>query len=214
MMHLSFSLLFVCLCFCVVTVSSQTSCTVAQNCTRTTLNPINSGQYVQCISGSCVCEGSGNCFSLNVTAVTVLDSCVLDTNCYTYTALGVCENTARSWVTALLLQIFVGGVGAANFYIGRNDFGGAQLFLFLATLIFPFFLCCAGCCLTASFSCGGEDSACGKICGCSVLLAIILIVIIVIVCTFCMSFWYTADVIIFATNQRADLNGCRLNQPF
>ena len=214
MIHPSFSLLFICICLCVATVSSQTNCTVAQDCTRTLLNPTNSGQYVQCVSDACACEGSRNCFFLNRTAVIALDSCVLDSNCYTYTTLGVCENTARSWVTALLLQIFVGGVGAANFYIGRLDFGGAQLFLFLATLIFPFFLCCLSCCLTAACSVGGEDSACGKICGCSILILIILLVIIIIVCTLSMSFWYTADIIIFAINQRTDLNGCRLDQPF
>ena len=214
MIHSSFSILFVCLCLCVATVSSQASCSVAQNCTRTTLNPTNSDQYVQCVFGVCACEGSGNCFYLNSTAVNALDSCVLDSNCYTYTTLGVCENTARSWITALLLQIFVGGVGAANFYIGRLDLGGAQLFLFLATLIFPFFLSCASCCLSATSSVGGEDSACGMICGCSVLMAIIIIAIVVVVGTLSMSFWYTADIIIFATNQRTDLNGCRLFQPF
>ncbi|KAI6654658.1 TM2 domain-containing protein 3-like [Oopsacas minuta] len=207
------SILFVCLCLCVATVSTQSSCTVAQNCTRTTLNPINSAQYVQCVSGVCACSGMDNCFSLNSSATDSLDACVLDVRCYTYTSLGVCESTARSWLTALLLQIFVGGLGAANFYIGRDDLGGAQLFLFLAVVIFPFFLCCASCCVTAAFSCG-DDNICGKICGSLVVLVIILLVIIVVISTFAVSIWFTVDIIIFATNQRPDLNGCTLDQPF
>ena len=199
---------------CLAAARAQANCSVAQNCTRTALNPTNSAQYVQCVSKMCACDGQDNCFTYDASAPDSLDTCVLDSKCYTYTRLGVCESTARSWLTALLLQVFVGGVGAANFYIGRNDLGGGQLFLFLVILIFPFFLCCATCGVTAAFACGEDGNICGMLCGCLVTIAIILLSIAIIISTLALSIWWTVDVIIFATNERPDLNGCRLDQPF
>ena len=197
---------------CAAAATAQSNCFVAQNCTRTTLNPINSAQYVQCVSGVCACDGQNNCFTYNSSAAESLDACVLDTQCYIYTSLGACESTARSWLTALLLQVFIGEVGAANFYIGRDNFAGGQLFLFLVILIFPFFLCCASCGIHAAF--GEGNNICGKLCGCSVVIAIIFLCIVIILCSFAVPIWWIADIIIFASNQRTDLNGCRLDQPF
>ena len=199
---------------CVGVANAAFNCSVAQDCTRTALNPSNSAQYVQCVSGACACDGRDNCFSYNISAAASLDACVLDSTCYSYTSLGVCESRARNWVTALLLQMFVGGVGAANFYIGRSGLGAGQLILFLIILIFPFFLCCASCGVSAAFSCGEGDNIFAKLCCCSVVLSVILLVVIIILCSLAVSIWWTVDIIVFATNGRPDSNGCTLDQPF
>ncbi|KAI6660077.1 hypothetical protein LOD99_14418 [Oopsacas minuta] len=208
------SIIFVCLCLCVATVSTQSSCTVAQNCTRAVLNPLSSDQYVQCVLGECACEGENNCFTFNSTATYSRDSCVLDTRCYTYTSLGVCESTARDSMTALLLQIFAGGVGAANFYIGRTDLAGGQLFLFLALFTFSCCTFCVSCCIKPALSCGNKDTYLyGWLCAGVLFLVMLIILVLLLIILLINPIWWAADMIIFATNQRTDINGCRLNQP-
>ena len=189
------------------------NCSVAQDCTRTSLNPTNPTQYVQCNNGQCACGGSGNCFEMNTGASVSEDACTLDDRCFTYTNLGQCESTAREWLTAVLLQAFVGGVGAANFYIGRNDLAGGQLFLFLALLILPCCLSCASCATKAACSSGGDDNTVRTLCGCTIIIIIIFLVIVILIATFMAPIWWIADLIIIALNQRRDLNGCMLNQP-
>ena len=188
------------------------NCSVAQDCTRTSLNSTNPTQYVQCNNGQCACGGSGNCFEMNTGASVSEDACTLDDRCFTYTNLGQCESTAREWLTAVLLQAFVGGVGAANFYIGRNDLAGGQLFLFLILLILPSLFCCAGSAVTVTHSySSGIGAPAVMVIDFLITILITFIVIVILITTF--MFWWIADLIIIALNQRRDLNGCMLYQP-
>ena len=186
-------------------VYSQSYCNTHQDCTRTLLNTNATNQSVECLLNRCQCT---DCFKFNDNTNSSSDTCVLNTQCYIYTfSVGRCESTARRKQTALLLQFFIGVVGAANFYIGRIDLGMGQLFLFIIIIFLP--------AITEVFHCGLERSLKGNSDNDKRKISfIITISILSLVTVFVGSFvftWRLADVIIFATNTRTDPNGCVLS---
>ena len=186
-------------------VLSQSYCNTHQNCTQTLLNTNATNQSVECILNRCQCT---DCFTFNDNTNSSTDTCVLNAQCYKYAfSVGRCESTARRKLTALLLQVFIGVVGAANFYIGRIDLGMGQLFLFIILIILPG--------VTEIFHCRLESSLKGNSDNSKHQISLILIIsILSIITIFVGSFvftWWLADVIIFATNTRTDLNGCTLS---
>ena len=102
---------------------------------------------VECLeNGLCSCQ---ECFSLNST----INMCYQEfPTCYFYNAsLGQCQDERPSQAVAFYLSLALSGVGAANFYIGRNDLGGTQLALlislFAVVYCVVYAMCCLGCCM-------------------------------------------------------------------
>ena len=169
--------------------SNQTDCLPLRYINTTTVVPPN---LVDCISNQCICQdcfmrsGSGRC-SLR--------------ECRDYTTGGGCEDDRRSQLTALLLSIFLSGVGAANFYIERNGLAAGQLVLFLIILFSSCAVCCPLCCVC----CAGEKKSTG------ILTAYFcFITVLVVLASLAQTAWWIADLVIFANNDRDDGDGCML----
>lgn len=98
-------------------------------------------ELVDCIEGQCVCQ---DCFMIN-------DSTGQCRICSEYSyrnGSNSCGLDNRpSQLTAFLLSLFLSSTGAANFYIGRNDIGGGQLFLLILILSMSYSMCCLPICL-------------------------------------------------------------------
>lgn len=101
----------------------------------------------QCLSnGICSCQ---ECFSQNSSS----NMCYQEyPTCYFYDAsIGQCQDERPSQLVAFILSLSLSGVGAANFYIGRNDLGGAQLALLLSLFAIIYCMiytmCCLACCM-------------------------------------------------------------------
>ena len=198
---------FLFICSVISVVYTQSVCNTAQNCTRTVLNLNVSNASVQCLANQCQCVDT--CFSFNNDTVSSPDTCVLDSQCYQYSlTLGQCESTARKTIIALMLQIVLGFVGAANFYIGRISFGLGQLFVFILFSILLFLLevmrifsDCVDC----------NDCNDNVIVKLGLVLALFIIIVpLTFILMLILIIWWGVDILIFATNSRVDLNGCIL----
>ena len=93
------------------------------------------------------CVPLTNCNSVNRTSLfqttcTALDE-VLCLGNRTFPMNVECNfTTGRSWLTSLLLSIFLGGFGADRFYLGYTGIGVAKLLLVSALFLsFRFFFC-------------------------------------------------------------------------
>ena len=184
--------------------AQSATCNTAQNCTRTVLNPSASNPPVQCLANRCECADT--CFLFNNNSASLPDTCVLNTQCFQYSLIQGCENTARGRIIALLLQIFLGVLGAANFYIGQFAFGGGQLFVFILMLILSCALEVLQKLLMKKLK-NKDDNSIAKI---SLLIATLIIALLALIVSAIVIIWWVVDVIIFAVNSRVDLNGCVL----
>ena len=172
---------------------------------------------VNCRNGVCSCR---SCF------IVTGSTCAIR-QCWSFESGSCIDGRTRSQTTATLLSVFLFSVGAANFYIGRNDLGAIQLAIFvyciLASLYYCVLLCC--CCYgnlhVIPHCCGcddwstlpdGDDPDEGPtaithltlcVCCCGAIVACIAVLVTIV--------WWLADLVIFATNQRLDINGCRLS---
>ena len=168
--------------------SDQTDCLPQRYVNSTTIVPPN---LIDCISGQCICQdcfmrsGSGRC-SLR--------------ECRDYTIDG-CQDDRRSQLTALLLSIFLSGVGAANFYIERNGLAAGQLVLFLVILFSSCAVCCPLCCV-----CCAEK----KEYGIFLMVYFCFITVLIVLVSLAQTAWWIADLVIFANNDRDDGDGCML----
>ena len=112
--------------------------------------PSPSGEFRRCFCGQC--------FTTNRT----INRCYIENpQCYFYDLNGdslQCVDRRRSQVVAFALSLTLSGFGVANFYIGQNGLGGAQLFLFL----FVFAATCAVICIPCCAFCiaSSEDRVC------------------------------------------------------
>ena len=173
---------------------------------------------VNCTDGVCTCN---DCFTVTGSTCTIRQ-------CWSFENGSCVDGRTRSQQTATLLSAFLSSVGAANFYIGRNDLGAGQLVLFvilaviIAASIVPCCLwyltrnrdgeatdeylagLCPACCCEDYITEEGDMSFnffffYGSINICLFVLTVLPIAV-----------WWLADLIIFATNQRLDGNGCPL----
>ena len=151
---------------------------------------------VDCIFGECICQ---DCFMVAEVGSDV-GRCTLR-ECREYTRNG-CEDDRRSQLTALLLSIFLSGVGAANFYIDRDGLAAGQLVLFLIILFSSCAICFPLCCI-----CCGKDS---EKKGILISIYFCLITIITILASLAQTAWWIADLVIFANNDREDGDSCPL----
>ena len=174
---------------------------------------------VNCTDGVCSCS---SCFT--VTGGT----CSLR-QCWSFENGSCVDGRTRSQLTAILLSAFLSSVGAANFYIGRNDLAAGQLVLFLILVVAIAVgitvlcvcrsdkdgeetdeciakLCCSCCCGDYSPDDGSEGilTACCIILFCGISVSVIVLAVLPVIA------WWIADLVIFATNQRVDENGCPL----
>ena len=173
---------------------------------------------VNCTDGVCTCN---DCFTVTGSTCTIRQ-------CWSFENGSCVDGRTRSQQTATLLSAFLSSVGAANFYIGRNDLGAGQLVLFvilaviIAASIVPCCLwyltrnrdgeatdeylagLCPACCCEDYITEEGDMSFnffffYGSINICLFVLTVLPIAV-----------WWLADLIIFATNQRLVGNGCPL----
>ena len=106
-----------------------------------------------------------------------------------------CNYKQKEWLTALLLQIFLGGVGAGNFYTGNIQYAVPQLLLGIVGFVL-------GCVSICVFCCCARGSA-GTIGG-------IITIVIIILASLITSCWWLADVIRYAMDVIPDGNGEKL----
>ncbi|KAL5475882.1 hypothetical protein EMCRGX_G025758 [Ephydatia muelleri] len=180
----------------------QTSCQNSSNCYPANLTAagltVPSDQISCGLQRQCIC--SGNCFILN-------GSICGYSKCGWYAPnSGTCNSLKKSQTTAFLLSLFVSSLGVANFYIGQNELGGAQLAIFILTIAVSYMMCCLPCCLF----CGGKRS---EVKGSIIFIGgVCFIVMTILLCSFAMVGWWIADLVIFAQNERLDGNGCALEK--
>lgn len=173
----------------------QTSpCANQQDClpagyVNTTVVPPN---LIDCIQGQCICQ---DCFMVSTDGTCSLREC------RGYTRNG-CEDDRKSQLTALLLSIFLSGVGAANFYIDRDGLAAGQLVLFLIILFSSCAVCFPLCCI-----CCAKDKECT---GILLTIYFALITILIVLASLAQTAWWIADLVIFANNDRDDGDGCSL----
>lgn len=156
---------------------------------------------IDCQSGNCVCR---QCFELDG------DRCRELAPCQTYNrGTRSCDDARRSQLVAMLLSIFLSEVGAANFYIARNDLAGGQLAIFLISFLVIFIAACPCCLLCCCKDESGERTAIAFIC---YMIAIIVGAIIAVVCSLMIVAWWIADLVIFVQNTRLDGQNCMLRR--
>lgn len=146
---------------------------------------------VDCIQNQCVCQ---DCFMVSG------DMCSLR-ECRDFTRDG-CEDNRKSQLTALLLSIFLSGVGAANFYIERNGLAAGQLVLFLVVMFSSCAVCFPMCCIY----CAKDREKAGFV----LMVYFCFITILLILVSLAQTAWWIADLVIFAQNEREDGDGCML----
>ena len=147
---------------------------------------------VDCLQNLCVCQ---DCFMVSEDGPCSLREC------RDYTRDG-CQDDRRSQLTALLLSIFLSGVGAANFYIDRDGLAAGQLVLFLLILFSSCAVCFPLCCI-----CCAEDR---EKTGIILSIYFCFISTLIILVSLAQSAWWIADLVIFANNDREDGDGCAL----
>ena len=176
---------------------------------------------VNCTDGVCSCS---SCFTVTGGTCTLRQ-------CWRFENGSCVDGRTRSQLTATLLSAFLSSVGAANFYIGRNDLAAGQLLLFLILVVTIAIgntvscvcrttsdkdseetdeciaeLCCSCCCR----DCSPDDSSEGILTACCIILSCGISVSVIVLAVLPVIAWWIADLVIFATNQRVDENGCPL----
>ena len=104
-----------------------------------------------------------------------------------------CNYQRKEWLAALLLQIFLGGWGAANFYTLNIQYAVPQLILGIAGLLGPCVAGCLACCSQRRMMAG-----------------MIIIYVIVGLSALATSAWWIADLVRYATDAVPDGNGYKL----
>ena len=173
----------------IFTCSNQEDCLPDRFRNSSTIVPPN---LIDCIQSQCICQ---DCFM-----VSEVDTCSLR-ECRDYTRDG-CQDDRRSQLTALLLSIFLSGVGAANFYIDRDGLAAGQLVLFLIILFSSCAVCFPLCCIC----CASDKEKTGII----LSIYFCFITTLIILASLAQSAWWIADLVIFANNERDDGDGCML----
>ena len=172
------------------------SCPNDSGCNPSNLTGYSVPNGVKCVNKVCVCSGS--CFTFDK----VTSRCGYSTCGWYGPNTTVCTAYApKSQLTAFLLSFFVMPTGAANFYIGQNGLGGAQLALLLLSLIISYVSCCIKMCAKGSSNEGGKAILGILSCGTGLISLLIGLIFLA---------WWIADLVIFANNQRTTGNGCPL----
>ena len=178
----------------------QATCNNQTDCIPPSLSgqPIRT-DLIDCDSGFCVCR---RCFELDG------DRCRELAPCQTYSrSTRSCDDARRSQLVALLLSIFLSEVGAANFYIGRNDLAGGQLAIFLMSFVVIFVAACPCCFLCCCKDESGERTIVAFV---GYIIAIVVGVVIAVICSLMILAWWIADLVIFIQNSRLDEQNCML----
>ena len=127
------------------------------------------------------------------------------------------EASDKSQLTALLLSLFLGQLGAGRFYVGDVGLGSAKLLLTLGPCFLGCFACvymgCSAAALTACFSKSGDgasaqqDGDAETVCvGCTTIGVGCLLCLACLV-PFAIMGWWIADVVMFASNDILDGDG-------
>lgn len=169
-----------------------TTCLAARNCTEDSQCSERNRTYVGVCNetGQCECNSTlpEGCFSISSSGLCVLQPC------YEYLEGDeVCRLGLFSRTTALLLSIFLINFGAANFYIKFYALAIPQIILGLLLLVFQFGSCGASCARKKTTS-----KLCVFCCTCNALVSLSVFI------------WWLIDLILFATDNRTDGNGCPL----
>lgn len=169
-----------------------TACLATKSCTEDSECSVNNQTFLGVCNeaGQCECNRSlpEACRYINGSGLCILRPC------YVYERGGeLCQQGIYSRTTALLLSIFLINFGAANFYIKFYALAIPQIILGLLLLVFQFGSCGAAC---------ARKKTTSKLCifCCASNSAVSLAVFI----------WWLIDLILFATNNRTDGDGCPL----
>ena len=156
---------------------------------------------ISCQSGDCVCR---QCFERNSNN----NTCRELAPCQTYNNVTLsCDDERRSQLVAMLLSLFLSEVGAANFYIARNDLAGGQFAIFLISILVLCFTSCPSCFLCCCSDDGEDSSTIGC---CLYVLALVIGIVVAVSCAFIILAWWIADLVIFVQNTRLDGQNCML----
>lgn len=178
----------------------QALCTNQTSCYPSSLSgELIPTTLINCDNGLCVCQ---ECFELDGNRCRELAPC----QTYSSTTRS-CNDARRSQLIALLLSIFLSEVGAANFYIARNDLAGGQLAIFLMSFVVIFVAACPCCFLCCCKDESGERTAVALV---GYVIAIIVGGVIALICSLMILAWWIADLVIFIQNSRLDGQNCML----
>ncbi|KAL5517504.1 hypothetical protein EMCRGX_G003059 [Ephydatia muelleri] len=162
-------------------------------------------EYIKCENYSCIC--SSNCFK------TSGSTCEYSV-CGQYdNATHNCTTTSdlKDQKTAFLLSLFLSSIGAANFYIGRNELAIPQLVMSVVMVATPLLLLCICCCALECSDTGGHMGGMAVQCilGIMGFVSIVPLIIAVLLALITIA-WWIADLVIFVNNERTDGSGCAL----
>eukprot|EP00731_Ephydatia_muelleri_P002409 Em0001g2409a len=155
--------------------------------------------YIKCESYNCIC--SGNCFKLNgfICDFSVWGEYSNATNnCTTASDL-------KDQKTAFLLSLFLSSIGAANFYIGRNDLAIPQLVMTVVIVIPVALAIHCYCSLRALKRGKGLGPLAFVLLSYGAVILVILVILVLIIIS-----WWIADLVVFVNNERTDGSGCPL----
>ena len=146
------------------------------------------------------CDGHGQCSSDGT-------ECICDSGYATsfkdsynsHNSYMQCSYAQKTQQTAIILQVFIGYVGAAHFYVGNAVLGIFALMTFIFSIISPFCLehCCIEPCCPKCLPRQSEDRK-SVVDGCKYTFRAIIIL------------WWLIDIIIFSLNKYTDGNHVEL----
>ena len=176
------------------------SCVTAQNCTPTVLaaNTV----LVECIDNNCVCNDE--CFLYELYVSDVADSCLLNTLCYSYSSLNdTCSLTTKSAATGVLYALFLGYIGASNYYVGHYSIAIVQTFLFVILILISVALCVVN--IRCYIRHKNKYSSSRRWFVCTAFGVIVVVVLSLVV-----FIWWIVEIYLFATNKKLDSSMCPL----
>lgn len=179
---------------------SSHSCETAQQCTPTPLAA--DSILVQCIDNDCLCNNE--CFSYELYVSNISDSCLLNAICYSYSSLSdTCNLTTRSAASGVLYALFLGYVGASNYYVGNYSSAIVQSFFFVVLIAYSVILCMVNTRCYLRHKNKYSSSRRWFIYAAGSVIAVVMLSIIVFI-------WWVVEIYLFATNNKLDSNMCPL----
>ena len=171
-------------------------CNILEDCVNISITPDPIYGRIMCQNNTCVCNVTNGCFEISNNT----QSCVPLTCSHNSMYNDTCINNSHSVVTALVLTIFVGYTGAANYYEGNILFATLQATIFFLCIFLSYMICC----LQWTTCCGGDND--GK--KCILIIIFIIIAFFILILSIIMCLWWTAEIFLLALGIKKDGDGC------
>ena len=192
--------LLICFIFVLAQQISSHSCETAQDCTPIPLaaNTV----LVQCIENDCACNSE--CFLYELYVSDIADSCLMKSVCYSYSSLNdTCSLITKSAATGVLYALFLGYMGASNYYVGNYGSAIVQTLFFVILIPFSVVLCAVNVRCYVRHKNNYSSSRKWFICAAVGVIFVVVLSLVVFI-------WWIVEIYLFATNNKLDSNLCPL----